>query len=374
MYALTVLQDCFSESVTSKTLISLSGIKTLTSLHLRSSHFSWIKLTLRLHSARQQGFVIFLYFDTFPGISFLMGIDRRILFSNYFDDIISQQIIFFCRRFHPNTSLINMSMNFFSSQTEHSDRFLEFFNGVPEVDFVTDVLKTIPILFPALRTVEFDGIHNDLLYLDGPDIPGPVYGLVNLLRIRKCSRILDLSELMPNIRELCINYVPLSKCKNPRFENLVKLRICRDNYRDRMDYRDLKDLLQACVQLRELHLDKISLFVCRNGVEDKITDPDILQLLHDLPHLTNLTKLNLDFSRTSSLSEKSVFSLLENCPGLRRLENLITWNISAESLNPDYLLSRFRMGVVYGTRAHWSLHWKDDEGTFYDSAVPMDRF
>ena len=267
-----------------------------------------------------------------------------------------------------------MSINFFSNQTEHSDRFHEFFNGVPEVDFVTDVLNTVPILFSALKTVEFDGIHNDLLYLDGPDIPGSMYGLVTFLRIRKCSRILDLSELMPNLKELYINYVPLSKCKNPRFENLVKLRICRDNYRDRIDYQDLKDLLQACVQLRELHLDKISLFVRRDGIDDKITDSDILQLLTDHPHLTNLTKLNLDFSRASSLSEKSVFSLLENCPGLRRLENLITWNISRESLNPEYLLSRFRMGVVYGARSHWSLHWKGEDGTFYDSAVPMDRF
>ena len=99
-----------------------------------------------------------------------------------------------------------------------------------------------------------------------------------------------------------------------------------------------------------------------------------MNLLHEVPHLRNLTKLVLDFSRETCLTERTVLYLLENCPGLRRIENLITWSISQESLNPEYLLSRFRMSVVYGSRSHWSLHWKGEDGRFYDSAVPVDRF
>ena len=133
---------------------------------------------------------------------------------------------------------------------------MELVNGVQEEEFVNDMFSNLSAMFPALKSVEFDGINCDVLNFDGPHVPN-VYGLVTLLRVRKCSRVLELANLMPNLAELCLNYIPLSLCSSPRFENLVRLRIDRDNYRDRMDFKDLKDLLQACVKITELYLNKV---------------------------------------------------------------------------------------------------------------------
>lgn len=246
-------------------------------------------------------------------------------------------------------------------------------DGVPEPEFVRGVLENISRLFPALRTVQLDGVNNDIL--ETLEENPVVLNLITLLRIRKCPRLLDLAAGMPSLGTLEFDCFPLERSPGVGLRTLTVLKISRDIFRQCMDYEDLKAVLVAAPKLKELYLDKISVQVikARNDASS-ISEDQFLDLFRIAPHLRNLSVLALNFSKESNLTERTVFFLLENCRNLRKVENLITWSIGKDSLDPDLLRAKYGMGIVYGSRYHWSLHWRGEDGQFYDSEIPVDRF
>ena len=203
-----MFQDAFSHSISSRTVLSLGRIPSLNSLSLRSFHFSWLNLALRLKSA------------WYP----------------------------------PNLNLRHFTINFFANSHNMFYSRHEFIDGVPEEEFVISILQHIPRFFPNLQTFHVDGIHGDVLTLNNET--SSALSLVNVLRIQKCENVLEIAKSMPKLYCLDLNYYPLKKVpstlQKPILSNLTKLKINRDNYRIGLFCNDLRLLLMNAVVLNSL--------------------------------------------------------------------------------------------------------------------------
>ena len=312
--------------MSARTILALSPITSLRSLHLRSFQFSFLKFCLRRRAAQ------------------------------------------------PAHSLHHLSLAFSSGRVEGFEDFQQdSVDGSNQEELVADILNNIPQMFPALMSLEIEGITGDLLNLEC----AKVLSLITALRIRKCPRILEMGCCMSNLKVLELDYVPFSTCGpclKPKFQTVKTLKINKDCYRHSVDIKDLEVLLTACINLQELFVSKVSLQKTVSGKPEYIGEDDFLNLFQSAPHLHNLTIISLEFSGKSPLTERSVNFFVENCPCLRKLENLVTWDLEKESICADKLRDEHGLGVIYASRYHWSLHWKGEDGAFYDSELPVDRF
>jgi len=332
----------------------LHRVTSLTSLHLRSFHFSWLQLILRLNSGK---------------------------------------------RYQPNRQLSRLSINFYLQPDQFINR-QEFIDGVPEEEFVRSILAKIPRLFPGLTSLNIDGIHGDVLSrLENIEAVAnnqtvnandkvfnhedqlrstSVFELVKSLKIRKCANLLDILEVTPNLERLELDYFPLEQRERPGpvLPNLHTLKLNRDHYRHGVSSQDLLTLLRVGVNLSHLHLYKVTLFNKKHNTVRDVSETEFLELLDSVPHLGKLSSLCLDFNQESCLTERAVYHILDRCPQLNKLENLLSWKVGKVEggLNAERLARDYNMGVIHGTRYHWSLHWKGEDGRMYDSELPVDRF
>eukprot|EP00088_Acartia_fossae_P047343 TRINITY_DN5131_c0_g1_i3.p1 TRINITY_DN5131_c0_g1~~TRINITY_DN5131_c0_g1_i3.p1 ORF type:complete len:584 (+),score=79.14 TRINITY_DN5131_c0_g1_i3:43-1794(+) len=328
------LKECYSQSVTSRSTISLSEIPSLHTLHIRSFHLSWISLQI-CNSKR----------DTFPA----------------------------------STTLKNLSINFFTDGSEVMDTMKNCFDVVPEPRFVQFLLELIPLFFNRLERINLDGIHGDLL----PIKDETLRFLKNVvsLRIKKLPRLLELTESLPRLQELELYYVPFStttfdeSCPSPLppFQSLTKLSIYKDSFRHSILLSDLKHLLHATPALRDLKIHQLTIKTKRNEDLDNINEDELINLFESIPHLRNLTTLHLILNDSRCLTERTLMFLLSHCPWLEDLNNLLYWNVSYDTLDVKYLTG-LGYSISYGSRYHWGLPWKGDDGTVYDPEAPVDRF
>jgi hypothetical protein len=240
-------------------------------------------------------------------------------------------------------------------------------------------------LFPSLAELAVAGIHSELLH-SAVDFDQPPPFLVNSLssrlvrlRIKKCPTLLSsVAQHLPQLRTLEFCYCPLDGSPSGRFDQLTVLKLSRDDYRDVVDYADLRALLVAVPRLKEFHLINAAVFVNNWAGNERrmMSETEFLDLFKAAPHLHNLEVLSLTFSQESLLTATAVLALLDWCPRLRRLENLLSWRLRGlEELGPPELLLRhYGMGMVCATRSHWSLHWRGEDGRYYEPSLPVDRF
>ena len=240
-------------------------------------------------------------------------------------------------------------------------------------------------LFPSLGELAVTGIHNDLLHsaLDFQEPPAFLPHILSprlvRLRIKKCPTFLSsVARHFPQLRVLELSYCPLEGPPSARLDQLTVLKVSRDDYRDVVDYADLRALLMAAPRLKEFHLVNAAVYVNSWAGNDRrmMSEADFLQLFAAAPHLEQLELLSLTFSQESLLTAAAVLAVLARCPRLRRLENLLSWRIgSPEELGPpELLLQRYGMGMVCATRSHWSLHWRGEDGRYHEPSQPVDRF
>ena len=106
----------------------------------------------------------------------------------------------------------------------------------------------------------------------------------------------------------------------------------------------------------------------------KIEEDDFLDLFNTNPHLSQLTHVGIEFNGIGPLTERTVNYLVNNLPRLTRLDNLVTWDLGRDSICAGRLRREHGLGVIYASRSHWSLCWKNEDGTFFESEFPVDRF
>lgn len=333
------IQECFSSSITSRTILSLARIETLTSLHTRSFHFSWLDLTRK------------------------MNIDRV----------------------KPNRWLKFLSINFYPDDAESFDAE-GLISGHSEAVFARILLSAIGDLFPSITELAVAGIHSDLLHSAVDFDQPPAFLTESLaprlvhLRIKKCSTLLSsVARHLPQLRSLELSYCPLEGTPSGCLDQLTVLKVSPDEYRDVVDYADLRALLIAAPRLKEFYLVNAIVYVNSWAGNERrlMSEAEFLDLFTAAPHLQqNLEVLSLAFSQESLLTASTVLALLARCPRLRRLENLLSWRLRGpEELGPpELLLENFKMGMVCATRSHWSLHWRGEDGRYHEPSLPVDRF
>ena len=288
-------------------------------------------------------------------------------------------MLYFSKRdtFPASTTLKHLSLNFFSNGTEVMDTLKNCFDVVPEPRFVQFLLELIPLIFNKLDKINLDGIHGDLLPMK--DETYRFLKNVVTLRIKKLPKILELSCHLPRLQELELFYIPFtqtdvsSNANIPIFPSLRKLSIFKDSFRSSILLTDLQDLLNAAPGLKELKIHQLTIKSKANEMLVNITEEDFITLFRSIPHLRNLTHLHLIFNDSQCLTERTLMFLLENCQNLERIDNLLYWNLSFDTLDKA-CLARLGYGVHYGSRYHWGLDWKGDDGTTFDSEAPVDRF
>jgi len=327
------LKECYSHSITSRSTISLSEIPTLHCMHIRSFHLSWISLQI---CNRKR--------DTFPA----------------------------------SQTLKHISINFFTNGSEVLDTIKNCFDVVPEPRFVQFLLDLIPLIFNKLETIHLDGIHGDLLPVK--DETFRFLKNVVTMRIKKFPRLLDLTPYLYCLEDLEIHHVPFIFAEkedkigqNCYFPNLRKLTIYRDGFRHSILLSDLIALINLTPALKQLKIHQLTL---KSKFNDEIVNSEeneFINLFQQLPHLKNLTSLDLFLGNGSILTERTVRFLIDTCPHLETIQNLLYWGVSLDALDITYINSQ-GFCIKFASRYHWGLHWKGDDGVIHDPDVPLDRF
>jgi hypothetical protein len=136
------------------------------------------------------------------------------------------------------------------------------------------------VLFPNLDRLGVEGIHNQLLQeaIGAAAASGHSAAVaaaetaaatclaahVVRLRIQRCPLAELLARQWPRLRSLELTYCPSPPPTNllsNLLDQLSVLRLTRDEYRDSVEYPDLRALLHATRQLREFQLANASVYV-----------------------------------------------------------------------------------------------------------------
>ena len=63
------------------------------------------------------------------------------------------------------------------------------------------------------------------------------------------------------------------------------------------------------------------------------------------------------------ISHLFLYCLFENCKRIRKIENLLSWNLQHLDLD---CLRQHGMAAMFARRSHWSLPWKGEDGRLFE--------
>lgn len=301
------LSACYTSAVTAKAIINLEKIKTLVSLHVRSSHLNWLHL---YHKMLRQSLQ--------PNLS---------------------------------VSVLNVELGLYPEE------IAAFFDGE------NSVIKILPQVFP--KVAEFNLFH----WAESAGMKEHAEGIktcleletlgfkTKVLSVDHCKRLEVLPRIFPNIHKLELRDLKIQQdALTLPFGQLKVVHLIKDLLP--ISFKVVVDIMINSLKLTEIK-------VVASKIIDA-TDEGFIETINENPHLKKLE----DFSITVTSGESCqltillVHFLLSNCSNLRRLEKLVTWNITKEDVDRD-ILRETGFAVVMAKRKHWSLPWKAEDGTVH---------
>jgi len=301
------LSSCYTSAVTAKAIINLEKIKTLVSLHVRSSHLHWLHL---------------------------------------YHKLLRQTL-------RPNTSLTVLNVEL----SLYPEEIAAFFDGE------NSVIKILPLVFPQVG--EFNLFH----WAESAGVTEHAEGgrtcpeletlgfKTKVLSVDHCKKLELLPRIFPNIQKLELRDLKIHQdALTVPFGQLKVVHLIKDLLP--ISFQVVADIMKNSLKLTEIK-------VVASKIIDA-TDEGFVETFNQNPHLKRLEEFSITVTSGEScqLTILLVHFLLLNCSNLRRVEKLVTWNISKEDVDRD-ILRETGFAVVMAKRKHWSLPWKGEDGTVH---------
>ena len=294
------IADCHSDTLTAKTVLNLAKIPNLEILHLMLDHFKYIELSLRFLGAK---------FTPSNSVRTL-GIKLR---PNY----------------TPLLSIVIPSL----SELERGG-----------VNFVKAI-------FPEVNSFRLHDVTGD----GGIDNQRTIFDdRIHVGSVKKCRNLKIVHEIFPNAKTLTIDIIMNPKLdESIQFENLQDLTVSKEMFA--IEFQLIHDLLRFCPRLKKFKVEATSLHL--------YDESKFISLLRDTPHLRGLEHFSLSFRTSCKISMTFLTLLLETCPLLEHVGNLLTWEVGAADMNAVEKLGKVAM---FASRHHWSLPWRAEDGSLHE--------
>ena len=207
-------------------------------------------------------------------------------------------------------------------------------------------------LFPRLQDVRLYNIKPWSSYLQNLS-----QNMMEMTRVCGYSTTNDLekvvkSQLRPAVMMIEI-YMNPSLGQDTKFENLVDLRLTKEMFST--EFKLICDFMRACPRLKYFQVEALSL--------SHYDEDQFIELFHKHDHLKNLIRLSLHFRSTCSITVRFLEYILENCPLLEKIDNLLSWSVSVEDME---VVGRHDKVVMFASKNHWSLPWRCEDGTMIE--------
>ena len=292
------IANCFTSTVTAKTIINLGKVKSLEKISLMWSHFIWMDLSMK----------------------------------------------FLGKDFTENLSVKVLTVKFGFDYYESSNNFISLSKGV----------NLISQVFPALEdfvVVNFYELNSEE---DLETLKTKFGNKIKVVNVKKCRNLKKVEETFPLVRKLELEiYMNPPVDPNLRFECLENLCINKEMFA--IDFQLIHDILSLCKHIRIIKVNAISM---SNYNEEKF-----VRLFNEKSHLHNLESFSLVFRTSCEISHLFLYCLFENCKRIRKIENLLSWNLQHLDLDS---LRQHGMAAMFARRSHWSLPWKGEDGRLFE--------
>ena len=298
------IAGCYSKSVTAKTVLDLAKIPSLEVLHLVIDHFKGLAVSMKFFSAN---------FSPSKSVRTLVIQDsNRHGYSQLRGDIN------FVRTVFPEV---------ISYRIMDLDRLFEF------VEY--------PEFGSELRTTFDRKIHG---------------GSVKRVSHRNLTSV---HEMFQDAISLTIEIEMNPKLEEHiRFDNLQDLTVMKEKFN--LEFELIHDLLRTCSNIKKFKVEATSLAY--------YNEAKFIRLFHDTPHLRDLEHFSLNFRISCKITMSFLILLLETCPHLKYVGNLLTWEVSPDDINDVRKLGKVAM---FASRYHWSQPWRGEDGSLYKAGIPL---
>ena len=138
-----------------------------------------------------------------------------------------------------------------------------------------------------------------------------------------------------------------------RFDNLQDLTVMKEKFN--IEFELIHDLLRSCSRIKKFKVEATSLA--------DYNEAKFIRLFHDTRHLRDLEHFSLSFRISCKITMSFLILLLETCPHLKYVGNLLTWEVSPDDMNDVRKLGKVAM---FASRYHWSLPWRAEDGSLYE--------
>ena len=295
------IADCHSASVTAKTVLNLAKIPSLKILHLMLDHFKWIEISMRFLGAT---------FSPSKSVRTLVIKDSgRFAFSDLRRDGVN-----FVKGVFPEVisyRIIDLQDPVKNTYNEHDFEFGS-----------------------ELRTIFDSKIHGG--------------------SVKKVRNLTLVHEMFLDAKSLSIEILMNPKLEgHVRFDNLQDLTVIKEMFN--IEFELIHDLLRSCPCIKKFKVEATSLA--------DYNESKFKSLFHDTPHLRALEQFSLSFRTSCRISMSFLSLLLETCPQLEYVGNLLTWEVSTQDMSDVEKLGKVAM---YASRHHWSLPWRVEDGTLHE--------
>ena len=293
------ISDCHSASLTAKTVLNLAKVPSLATLHLRLDHFKWMELSLR-----------------FLGAEFLPSKSVRTLVIQY------------------GSSLLNLPL----------ER-----NGV-------NLVRTVFPEVQSYRIMDIEDTHIQHISgnVDDKNVQAIFDDRIHAGSVRKCRDLAVPHDFFSNAKSILIEILTNPKLEpGMEFGNLQDLFIRKEMFS--IEFQLLHDLLRACPSIKKFSVEATSL--------QHYDEAEFLSLFTQTPHLRALEHFSLSFRTSCSITMALLSLLLDSCPRLEHVGNLLTWAVTPSDMST---LARRGKVAMFASRNHWSLPWRAEDGSLYE--------
>jgi len=293
------ISSCYSSTITAKSILYLSKIRSLVSLEFTSSHLIWLDISMRF-----------------------IGKDIQL--------------------WMPNTTLERIGL-----RLGH-----DMYNNIsidPSSVGASGIIERAITIFPCVKEIQILNYNEAINNLEGKtfrDIQPKIFHA----SVKKCRNFTSVNNLFP-----CVRTLELDIAMNPKVENgvlfscLKELTVQKEMFP--IDFELIHDLMGVCLNLKKIKVNAVTM---SNYNEQKFID-----LFKTKPHLKQLERFSFNFKASCKISGKFLLCLLETCPSLEIIENTLSWDLGIDDLS---ILPEYDKVAMFASKYHWSLPWRCEDG------------
>ena len=291
------ISDCNSSTVTAKTILGFSKLKSLEYFHVMASHFIWLELSIK----------------------------------------------FLGKEFTSNSTMKTLAIKFGYDNYEH-EKFIARENIQRILDIFTNISE--------LEVLNFSSMHQEIDAIE--ELKSLFSDKVRKATIKKCRDFSVIPEIFPNVRSVQVEvYMNPKLDANIRLENLLELKIKKQMFP--LDFQLVYDLLLASTNLKKFKVHAVSLV--------NYNEENFINLFSTQQHLQKLEEFSLRLRSSCKITINFLLCLLQNCPNLDKIGNLLSWDVSVADMDQ---VARYGKVAMFASKYHWSLPWRCEDGQMVD--------